>query len=397
VAHFFLLFLTVFSSSFAAGTKDSDLPRYDPALLKQKISEWQVACEKNEGEPCGNLGAVYATGMGVEKSEAKAFGFYEIACRFGQPLRCLRAGTFVVNGVGTPASMEKAAELFLKGCRLFESVSCVNYYLLAHGRRITMDGMDRPLPKDLKAPKTNGEAMQSVATTLTLACDKGVAFACGNLGGLYEVGDALARDLSLALKRFEQACDLGEADRCDRAGRYHANGIAGPADRQRAAKYFERYCELTNKIGCALSRKAKSGLPLDLKLPTAQALLAQKVDPALAVKTMAPSAAFGENPIPLNGVPAEILDFVKACNSGDARACGNAGSTLLDESGKPKSQPELARALFEKACYLGRPQRCLELAKFYGNGWGGERSSEREKLALKRACELGDKASCGTH
>jgi hypothetical protein len=36
-------------------------------------------------------------------------------------------------------------------------------------------------------------------------------------------------------------------------------------------------------------------------------------------------------------------------------------------------------------------ERRADLAKFHAHGWAGEKSPEREKTALRKACELGHK------
>lgn len=370
----------------------------DPA---EKLPQWRLACEKNDATSCGNLGALYAQGMGVPQDFAKAFELYEKACRFGQPVRCLRAGILANNGQGVAASPSRAAELFGLGCKLFDPESCIAYYSVTHGKLITPDGKTKALPEH---PKAEASMLQAVATSLTLACDRGMENPCGNLGGLYEEGDALPRDLGKALHFYERACELGGGERCARAGRFYANGQGTPADKAKAETLFRRSCDLLHSLNCPLADKARKGLPIELSVAGATVAGAGAVKTSIPEMSHPPPFSPGGVPdwaveppadaLPTTGLPPETAALVSSCNHGDARACGNAAAAFLDEGGKPTSHAELARRLYQKACSLGRAQRCAGLAEFYAGGWGTEKSKPREKAAYRRACELGHKESC---
>ena len=62
----FLLFLPL---AFAGNSPRVD---FDPALAAAKVPEWEAACEKNSGEACGNLGALFALGKGVSQKIGRA-------------------------------------------------------------------------------------------------------------------------------------------------------------------------------------------------------------------------------------------------------------------------------------------------------------------------------------
>ncbi|MGZ3654613.1 MAG: tetratricopeptide repeat protein [Bdellovibrionota bacterium] len=380
--------------------------KVDAAVAAEKVPEWREACEKNDGLACGDLGALYALGRGVGRDYGKALELYEKACRAGQALRCLRSGIFLGNGRGAAASLDKAAEYFSLGCKLFDPDSCAAYYALTQGRLIALDGTTKTISAH---PAADPAMLQSVATTLTLACDRGMANPCGNLAGLYEEGGAVARSLPQALHFYERACELGDGDRCARAGRYYANGQGAPGDKTKAATLFQRACELNHAINCPLAAKARKGLAIELKLdgktPEPVVLSAQ---PAIRsnpeMKNPPPFSPSGIpawaleaplDPVPETGLPPDSVALVRACNHGDARACGNAAAPFVDENGVPKGNAELARRLYQKACSFGRAQRCADLARFYENGWGAEKSPGRVKAAKKRACTLGLKDQCG--
>lgn len=428
---FFLLLLP------AVGIADRDRGTTDPdpAKVRALLPEWRTACEEhNDGLSCGNLGALYALGKVVEQSDAKAYEYYERACRFGQGARCLRAGVMVLNGKGAGQSVEKAGELFASGCRFLEPDACVNYYAVSHGKTIQWTGETVEMPAGLKPIQGDPAALTNVVSVLTIACTKSIGKACGNLGGIFEEGDATPRDLARALEFYQKACELGEAERCARAGRFVANGVpvVSPS-KEKAAKLFDKFCELKKLTTCPLAHQARQGHPIELTLASAPAQPAHS-RPASPFPPMSKPAASTEGmdayerkhekakalieasnerlraeapkntppyaryptdrAIDASALAPDLQAMVAQCNQGNGRSCGNAAAALVDDSGKPKLWPEIARQLLERACFLGRAQRCVDLASFHRHGWGTEKSPERESAAIKEACRLGHKSSC---
>lgn len=402
---------------------DTGTTNPDPDVVKVKLPEWQKACDQNDGFSCGNIGAAYALGKGLPKNNAKALEYYEKACRFGQGLRCLRAGIFLLNGLGANQSVERAAEMFRLGCGLLDPDNCVNYYAVTHGKMITITGDTVEMPESLQNAQADSVTLRNVMSVLTLSCTKGVAKSCGNVGGLYEDGGVEPRDLTKALEYYAKACELGDPDRCARAGRFAANNIGGASPiKDKAAKFFERYCELKKMETCPLAHRARNGLSIEITLKEVKQVpvmaappspnlppvvpappaLPKSADPLVTDRKMAdapkntpPWARYPTNlTVQTEGMTDEVVEMVKSCNRGNARACGNAGAALVDDAGKPKMWPEATRQLFERACGLGRAQRCVDLSRFHANGWGTEKSPEREKAAIAEACRLGHKPSC---
>lgn len=379
----------------------------DPAAAALKAPIWREQCEKaNDGRACGDLGALHVLGRGVARDDEKAFTYYEKACKFGQSLRCLRAGMFAANGKGVPVSLSQAAELFGAGCKLLDPESCVYYYALVNGTRVTMDGAMKPLDNH---PAPDKQILVQVTSTLAVACTRGVANACGNLGGIYEDGTAVPANHGLALHYFERACELGEGDRCARAARYFANGVGAQKDLAKAETLARRSCELGHQFACPLAEKALHAMPIELKLPKGGAAVeAGPAAPAVVKSIPAmknpppfpaePGVSWAIEPameeLPSDGVDAEVKKLIEACNRGDARACGNAAAGFVDDSGKPSANAVLARRLYQKACALGRAVRCADLARFYAHGWGTSIDTAREAAALAKACKMGHKASC---
>ena len=73
-----------------------------------------------------------------------------------------------------------------------------------------------------------------------LACDKGVAPACQNIGVMYCNGEGVPQDEVKGVGYFRRACDVGEWMACRNFAFYHYNF----GDRSKAAQYYKKACEM---------------------------------------------------------------------------------------------------------------------------------------------------------
>ncbi|MGP1581066.1 MAG: tetratricopeptide repeat protein, partial [Wolinella sp.] len=74
----------------------------------------------------------------------------------------------------------------------------------------------------------------------TLACDKGNATACQNLGSMYYNGKGVPQDWVKGAGYFKRACDAGVWVACSNFALYHYDS----GNQSKAAQYFEKACEL---------------------------------------------------------------------------------------------------------------------------------------------------------
>jgi TPR repeat protein len=99
------------------------------------------------------------------------------------------------------------------------------------------------------------------------------------------------------------------------------------------------------------------------------------------------------------GVPQDgprALDFFKrACEADLTAGCGDEGYMYAKGSGVPNRDMPFAVSLFKHACELGSPNSCFSIGMIYRTGDGVARDEEKAKQYLTRACDLGDRESCG--
>jgi TPR repeat protein len=82
-----------------------------------------------------------------------------------------------------------------------------------------------------------------------------------------------------------------------------------------------------------------------------------------------------------------------ACESGDARACGNLGELLL-ASGAAGSESDRAFALLFQACAGGSGRHCAAIGRAYVTGTALPHSPSTAASFFEDACAHGDAASC---
>lgn len=97
-------------------------------------------------------------------------------------------------------------------------------------------------------------------------CDRGISFACTVLALRVERGDAVAKDLTRAVRLHERACELGDAGGCVIAARMHAAGTGVPPSRARQLELLVAACTLGDAQACSIPAKAfanGTGVPRD--------------------------------------------------------------------------------------------------------------------------------------
>ena len=93
---------------------------------------------------------------------------------------------------------------------------------------------------------------------LQLACERGDAYGCADLGVLYYKGEGVTRDFERAVALFHQACQGGSARGCTDLGSMYvrgvnpneANGFKLDKDYERAQALYKKSCDEGDPIGC---------------------------------------------------------------------------------------------------------------------------------------------------
>ncbi len=88
------------------------------------------------------------------------------------------------------------------------------------------------------------------------------------------------------------------------------------------------------------------------------------------------------------------LKWQAGCAYGVARDCSSYAVFLVKKSKTPTPQDAEAVGYLESGCRLGDAAGCRLLAAFRKNGRGGPADPEKARLAMERACALGDQKAC---
>ena len=88
------------------------------------------------------------------------------------------------------------------------------------------------------------------------------------------------------------------------------------------------------------------------------------------------------------------LKWQAGCAARIARDCTNYAVFLTKRSNTPTPQDAEAVGYLESGCTLGDATGCRILAAFRKHGRGGPADPDKARIAMKRACALGDKRAC---
>lgn len=177
-------------------------------------------------------------------------------------------------------------------------------------------------------------------------------------------GPLLAQTGPLTREQVVAICEAGDALTCTNAGGAFIEGRGGPVDLVQGAKYSKMGCDGGNAPGCAnlgiLTRDGR-GTQADI------------------------------------GEARRLFDI--ACSGGVETACNDLGLTWADQAMAEPDKPvyfELATRAFLRACDIGSPEGCSNLAtaSYHGNGTG--QSYTRALIFGEKACKLRNANGCYT-
>ena len=245
---------------------------------QKAVSFYKQGCDRDDSGSCKKLGDMYFKGKGVEKDAKKALSYHQKACDLDK-LACRNAGWFYHN----KKEYQKAISFYKQGCDRDDSFSCSNLGdMYFEGVRVKQDfskafeyhkksgysyGMaDKYIKKKrYKEAKyfmekecgnncfnkglesANNKDYIKARLYYEIACDKGNAGACNNLGVLYVSGRGVAKNNAKAKALYEKACNMNEAIACDNVGGYYYNA----REFAKAKAAFEKGCEGNKADSCS--------------------------------------------------------------------------------------------------------------------------------------------------
>lgn len=194
----------------------------------------------------------------------------------------------------------------------------------------------------------------------TIRCAWGVASQCGFVGGAYEFGIGVGRDLRRAREYYRRACDLGSQDDCVELGLMvlKLDEKGGYPD---VIPMWERACEKGSLAGCHAAGWGWALNAVELRVVT---------DVARGRKFLS-----------------------KACGAGYMLSCG-VEARLVVQTRETASYPN-AQAGLIKACDLHERESCHFLAQTELHGTFGAKDEAAAASHFWEACRFGWGAGCG--
>jgi len=301
---------------------------------------FRSGCDQGVGWSCGHLARMYYSGVGVEEDRASAVSLFDRACNAGHATSCDNVGALYLNGTtGVPRDMDKGASALQRGCDVGRPSACKGvgiYY------------------RHMAVPKNPGKAVAPFGK----ACQLGSAEGCGQLSGMYELGEGVAQDWTKSLSYGEMACEGGRPVSCDNVGIMYENGSGTTKDDGKAAEAYAKGC---------------------------------RGDYALSCHRLGYVMLFGTDVAKDEGKA--VVLFRKSCEGGIMEGCKNLASMLAGGQGVPKDEKE-AVSLFRKACDGEFASACSALGLMVRDGLGVPKSASKARLLFAKACDAGDEEGC---
>ena len=199
------------------------------------------------------------------------------------------------------------------------------------------------------------------------AADRGHAGAMNDLGGVFEYGVGIPKNLATALVWYEKAAEFGHAGAMTHMGRLSEDGLEIPQDFANARHWYEKAAALGNAASMNnLANLYRYGRGVDPNLPAAANwyLKAAELGLASAMNSLGELSEGGTG-VPQNYQTARNW-YKKAADLGNADAMGNLGALFesgradhkawrLQESGMSKEHLSTA----ESPCTISAP--CLRM------------------------------------
>ncbi|XP_076331776.1 protein sel-1 homolog 1-like isoform X2 [Tachypleus tridentatus] len=198
-----------------------------------------------KGVPAGqlHLGFLYATGLGVDSSQAKALVYYTFAALGGDHWAQMMLGYRHLSGIGVMMSCESALTYYRKVAKhVEEEVSLSGGGVIQRIR--LLDEQESP-------GSVSGVLDDDLIQYYQFLADKGDVQAQVGLGQLhFQGGRGVEQDHARALNYFTQAAEAGNANAMALLGKMYLEG--SPVIEQSndtAFKYFSMAAEKNNPVG----------------------------------------------------------------------------------------------------------------------------------------------------
>ncbi|CAB4053949.1 SEL1 [Lepeophtheirus salmonis] len=200
-----------------------------------------------------SLGFLYATGLTINSSQAKAMLYYSFAANGASPLALMALGYRHLSGIGVPSSCETSLIYYRKVAEsVVKSVNFSSGTLLQRIRLL-----------DEESESGNGFLDSDKIDYYQFLADNGDVQVQVGLGTLYyQGGRGMDKDHSLALKYFKRGADAGNPVAMAYLGKLYLEGEVVEQSNETALLYFSKSAEALNPIGqtgMGIKQQSKTG------------------------------------------------------------------------------------------------------------------------------------------
>lgn len=305
------------------------------------LSMFGQACDLGLSAACTMAGQIEHELANNGKDHIRAARMFAKACRGGDDLACNRTGMAIA-----PLSRANSAEP--DGTMTFALLAMAEDCRHPNGEQACVDAAQL-----LGADEDQGVDLFAVQRYAARACEKESSPACVGVAML----PTSNRTSEEAFQRNDALCALGWAGGCDALLEPLMEGTAGK-DAERYLNLLQAACDERVGIACA-----------NLGLYFSQ----------------------GPESVQSPGVAHRYMRL--GCDGFVAKACFAYG--VMHKKGIGGRIDEArAISLVAHACELGHPSACATLARIASETEEGKAAGIAPSEALRRACRLGDKASC---
>jgi TPR repeat protein len=220
------------------------------------------------------------------------------------------------------------------------------------------------------------------------AADRGHAGAMNDLGGAFEYGIGIPKNLVTALVWYERAAELGHTGAMLHLGELNENGLDVPQDFANARHWYEKAAALSNAASmnslANLFRQGRGGAP-NLSAAADWYLKAAQLGLPSAMYSLGQLSEAGMG-MPQNYQAARSW-YKKAADLGNADAMGSLGALFESGRGGPQDLAT-AREWYVKGAALNGRVAMHNLGTMLENGRGTSKNVSEAKFWYERAAAL---------
>lgn len=353
----------------------------------------EQACKDEHLPACTQLGVGLRTGApGVPANPGRSTKMLEYACNKGNSFACSQFGWSLVHGIGAHIDRRRGMKLLRQGCKDDETgCAMLSAVLLSsdsdhnerlEGLRIAEENCSKENPISCFAltlalrfrSLDASHSLEATVQKIRSSCTPELSLCRSSEALLNLMGRGTPKNLSQAVRLFDQACQEGERMACWEFALLTSAGRGVPRNRVAAVTLLSKQCDAQHWDSCLLLAdhiEVGAGVPKDLA--RARAIYRR------ACENGEQEACIEETP---KGPP--IAKLEKQCRGDNTKGCRRLADNLAQ--GGQKHALDRARRLYEQGCEAADHAACARLANLHLQGIGVPKNVEQARKLLDQTC-----------